>query len=501
MIVLSTIKINKMVKKKSKKIKESEIKEDIYEFLEKIKKRVDKLKRGKKKEYSLLCCILLSFYENRKTILDKTLLNESVKKEIEENENKIISSYVNNGHNVERVNLENYFPKFYRLIRRNNCFIPLHNEQIELNEQYIRNKKETVYRYIFGEKILNNKLRVKRRIIKKLRKINKKKKDDKNSIEEEEESSNNQEKSIISLNDSQKKNEELSERSEKENYIDLEINENDTSNNDSVQILSKESEIKKKKKKKGKRKKKKKKKKKKKNNFEDEKEKIIIDNELSLSNKDDNGSTINYSNNSLNDSCLKTQLSKDENNDKLIEQKKEEKRESQIEAIKDIFIEKLICIIKKAEEFLSLINKGISIESIKDIDNIMLDIQILYNYKDDIAFKNCLITAKNDSLELIKYFEHFLDDNKKTNSNTNLDYKSEINMKNLQLLIYRIFTKLSQFILDYNFIEEIINNNLEKKNKYIVLKDIKIFLDENKSILNLDNVIYLEKLFENELVI
>ena len=67
-------------------------------------------------------------------------------------------------------------------------------------------------------------------------------------------------------------------------------------------------------------------------------------------------------------------------------------------------------------------------------------------------------------------------------------------IKKCRLLVYAIITRLSLFILDFDFFQEIINNNLEK---YNVFKVVKKYMDENKKILNHEYINELEKLFEN----
>ena len=67
-------------------------------------------------------------------------------------------------------------------------------------------------------------------------------------------------------------------------------------------------------------------------------------------------------------------------------------------------------------------------------------------------------------------------------------------IKKCRLLVYAIITRLSLFILDFDFLQEIINNNLEK---YNVFKVVKKYMDENKKILNHEYINELEKLFEN----
>ena len=106
---------------------------------------------------------------------------------------------------------------------------------------------------------------------------------------------------------------------------------------------------------------------------------------------------------------------------------------------------------------------------------------------------NYIKNAKNDYFELKKFCESLFYNSVNYCSNKN-NLLSLI--KKCRLLVYVIITRLSLFMLDFDFIHEIINNYWEK---YNVFKVVKAFSDENEKILNHEYINELEKLFENNL--
>jgi hypothetical protein len=101
--------------------------------------------------------------------MDKKSLYESVKKEIEDNENKVISSFANNCKYPETINTKSYTSKLNMLLANTRCFELLDDNQIKLNEEYIIKKRQRIYNYSFNTNLIKNKLGIKRRIFKRIK--------------------------------------------------------------------------------------------------------------------------------------------------------------------------------------------------------------------------------------------------------------------------------------------------------------------------------------------
>ena len=77
----------------------------------------------------------------------------------------------------------------------------------------------------------------------------------------------------------------------------------------------------------------------------------------------------------------------------------------------------------------------------------------------------------------------------------------DLDIKNVKcsLIISRIITKLSQFILEYDFIVEVIKEIFEYDKDCIILKNMISLINDNKNILSKGNIDQLEKLLKTEL--
>ena len=209
----------------------------------------------------------------------------------------------------------------------------------------------------------------------------------------------------------------------------------------------------------------------------------------------DNNKKINAKKNLLMNSLF---FEDNKNKNKIIHDKEDQN------TFKDKLGKKLFNIIQKAESFLSLINIQNSSEIIND-NNYDQDYYhiILLKYKDDPTLKNCLNIAKNDYITYTKYMKYFI--NKNIGKRIGDDIKNILVKKKNEcsLVICRIVTKLSQFLLDYNFIMEIIYTNkskLKTNEQYSILIDgIIKFSIECMCVLNQDNVYELEKKMETKL--
>ena len=423
-------------------------KDMLFSFLKKIKDKSDIIKKKNNSKYSLLCCLLLSFYNNGKLFMDKRLLYESVKKEIEDYGNKVISSFANNCKYPETINPKNCTSKLNMLLANTRCFELLDDKQIKLNEEYIIKKRQRIYNYSFNTNLNMNKLGMKRRIFKRIKKSSKRKKDET--------------KFCIKTN-SKKKHTEIEnifenrkDKEENDHFIDIEID--DMNDFESTEQISQDNNINIKEK-------------------EDEniKDKSNLKDEVLTPQKD---SKYKYSNQNKID-CLITPKFMCKNNKENINQGK---------IIKDNLNIKLFCFIQKAEEFLNLILNEKFYDSLMNISRPV--IQILVNYINEINIINYIKNAKNDYFELKKYCESLF-----WNSIDNCSSKNDILslIKKCRLLVYVITTRLSLFILDFDFIQKIINNYLEKYNDF---KIVKIFMNENIKVLNQEYINELEKLFE-----
>jgi hypothetical protein len=425
------------------------MKDILLSFLKKIKEKSDIIKKKNNSNYSLLCCTLLSFYNNGKFVMDKKSLYESVKKEIEDNENKVISSFANNCKYPETINTKSYTSKLNMLLANTRCFELLDDNQIKLNEEYIIKKRQRIYNYSFNTNLIKNKLGIKRRIFKRIKRSCNRKIIDETKINIK---TNSKKKNTTNENVLKSSN----CKEEDDHFIDIEIE--DMNDFESTEQISQD------------------------NNYINikGKEEESIEDKPSL--KDENITPIkdkkskDFNKNKID--CLITPKFVCKNNKININQGK---------IIKDNLSIKLFCFIQKAEEFLHLTLNEKFNDSLKNDSR--PGIQILVNYINEINLINYIKNAKNDYFELKKYCESW----------KSIDYcssKSKILnlIKKCRLLVYAIITRLSLFILDFDFFQEIINNNLEK---YNVFKVVKKYMDENKKILNHEYINELEKLFEN----
>ena len=337
------------------------------------------------------------------------------------------------------------------LLANSRCFELLDDNQIKLNEEYIIKKKQRIYNYSFNTNLVMNKLGVKKRTFKRIKRSSKNKKDDtKISIKASSKKKYTACKNIVgSSND----------KEEDGHFIDIEID--DMNDFESTEQISQDNNIYIKEK-----------------EEENIKDKSSLKDEVLTPQKD----TKSQNSNQNKIDYLITPKFVCKNNTKNI---------NQVKIIKDNLNIRLFCFIQKAEEFLNLIfNKNFN-DSLKN--DLRPGIRILLNYINEIELINYIKNAKNDYFELKKFCESLFYNSVNYCSNKN-NLLSLI--KKCRLLVYVIITRLSLFMLDFDFIHEIINNYWEK---YNVFKVVKAFSDENEKILNHEYINELEKLFENNL--
>lgn len=150
-----------------------------------------------------------------------------------------------------------------------------------------------------------------------------------------------------------------------------------------------------------------------------------------------------------------------------------------------VLTQQILYLIKKADDFISIIKSFNNNEICHTKENLI----ILLNYKDDKTMENCITIAKNEYFKLISYLEG-LNNNIMDGNSQKLKEYLNLKKKQCSLTIYRIITKLSQFLIDYNFIVKIVKNYL-MNNKYSLMKDLKKLFVEN--ILSQENANKIEK--------
>lgn len=476
----------------STKSKKTKTKIDMPSFLKKIKCKIDKIKSGKKnKRYTLISCIFLCFLEKKKKILDKKEINDFIKKEIMENSNKIISGHIKNKKNEsDLLTQRNYYPKLYQMLVRNRCFTKVidmesNNEQIQLNEEYIISRRHTLFRHFFGQSLcsINKKLLNTKRRHRKF------------------------EKSVSAIKS--KKTTKTENKINKFHKIKKNTNPKENSQHevDSTAISSKESEVKSKKEDEL-------------NNSnsiftdndkEEEKKVEAAEKKLFLKQKRKSPSSIDSNENSLimplfADNGFSGNESK--KNSKY-EHKKEKEKEGMTPKPSNSVDKKINHIINKGKDFISSLNEPKFIDTLKNKDIFRKNGYALLNYKDD-TIVNFLNNALKDYNKFNKYLKYFMNNNKGSNldskdKNNIFEKSSEIfedlDIKNVKcsLIISRIITKLSQFILEYDFIVEVIKEIFEYDKDCIILKNMIVLINDNKNILSKGNIDHLEKLLKTEL--
>ena len=472
-------------------------KSDIISFLQQIKINVDKIKSTKNKKYSLLSCVFLCFLEKKKKIIDKKEIIDFIKKEINQNEKKIFHININTKKvEPDLITQRNYNSKLNQLLLKCKYFTKTINmgsstdgEQIELNEEYINPRKNSIFKQLFGRKLYYTKNSPKKR---KRRKF---------------------EKSISIVKTENKKNRKKDNNSNDKKMIDIsdKINKNDNqSESDSDTPLSKESKINERKEDL--------------NHFNLIFDKIKLKKKINslgrnifLNQKRKNPFNFNFNDNGLimplfagqsNNVNEKNNINYTDNIYNInYEIKKEEEIVSTSKSLSSS-INEINTIIEKGEEFIFSLQNQKLIDLFQTYDRF----EFLSNYKDNSTILNFLNNAMEEYTKFTKNLEYFMN-NKESNfdseeefndifikENNKNDISENFKIKKIKcsLLISKIITKLSQFLLEYNFIVETINKIYEINKNCSTLNNMLELIDINKNILSKKNIEHFEKLLKSE---
>ena len=463
---------NSKIKKENldKNNKNIKTKYETNSFLELIKKSIDKIKSTKTKKYSLSSCIFLCFYEKKKKTLDKKEICDFIKKEISENNNRIVNSHLKtNQSKIHLVTQKNYSIKLYHILLKSKCFTKVINmetnkeEQIELNEEYIHHRKNIIYKHIFGRKFNSEKYPTNKKVLK-LKGLN--------AIKPKK--NNNRKKNDIS-NDKTKDNNHKDEDKVKVKKKEIEKNKKDSNKHNNI---------------------------KEKENAPSNIKKLLRKKRKRTNNRKDNNNYLVMPLFAYNDLKNKIEIKKEDNIQKDIINLEEEKEEIISTSFKEIKN-----IVKAGEEFIIFLKTEKFLNFIKDNDNKKNDIQKLFDSENDELLHSFIKIAMEYYLKFNELIDYFLNDKE-----NNFDSEDEIDNKKSNivnyfnkkknyciLLIFRIISKLFSFILEFNFIAEIIDEISNYNKNSDDTKYILEIIEKNKIILNKENIKLFEKMLKNEL--
>lgn len=508
MVKLKSVKNKKVhLHKKNQKPKQNS---EFNSFLKEIKTNINKKKSSKNNLYSLFSCIFLCFHENKKKILDKKEICDFVKKEITENNNKIITYSLKltkpKKSEFEIVTTRNYYPKLNHILNNSKCITKIvdmetnKEEQYELNEEYIIERKIKIINHLFKPRSFPriSLSPLKRKHMKfefclssvnkkgkkyKKEKGNDKKKDikDKDIINDKaKEKSENYEEdsSIISSKDT-----DINEKNEKGEEKDNNYTKKDIFENNKLEgkKIDKKND--------------------KKNALLNQKRKnpFKIDNCLRMPTfveKIDKDDEDNKNKSNKNDQNINNDMN-DKKKDELISNSLNAKN----------------AIIDQGQQFIILLKNKKFINMLKNDgnnnNNIRVNEHFLLNYQ-NTSISNFLTIANNEYakfseliVNILKNKEDIFDlndiDELFSDKILNKSEKFQIKKYRCSLLINRIITELSHFLLEYDFVVNVIKEIYENDKNSQALKDIINFIDKNKNILSKENITYFEQLLRTEL--
>ena len=445
-------------------------------FLKIIKNKIISIKSSNdnNKKYSLISVIISCFIETGKSLITRSEIFEFVKNEVMNNPNKIISTHKFKKIKNDMVTEKNYLTKLYQSLSKNKIFKKIlcddkKNIGYELNYEFMNKRKYILYHEMFDEYLPKQNQGKRRKMIKfenSLSVIKSKKPKILKNIElkkvsQEKEQKNNTtfeiDTSTFSIKESEikvKKSEEPSINYSNSNLMES-IKQLDSKKMDFIDI----------------------------NNY-------IPKTSTATKNKD-------IDDVSSNENSLIMPLFNDVIfNDKNLKYKNLNKENSKGECsntLKEINI-----IINKGEEFLSLLKNPQLLNLLNSNGNYKkLGTSLLSLQKDSYAH-NLLKAASDNYTELCKYLDYFLYERK--NECDSCDTESDIKLIKIKcgLIISSIITKLSQFLLEYNYLVEIIEEIFDYERNFILKEMLKI-INNDKSILSKDNVDCLENLLKMEL--
>ena len=439
-------------------------------FLKAIKSKINEIKSNNdsNKKYSILSIIFLCFIEKGKTILSRKEILDFVKDHVINNPNRVISTYKFKKEEKEIISENNCVSKSHQFLNKNKIFkkilhIDKSKIQFELNFDFLNKRKYIIYKQIFGEELQKPK-KEKRR---KYRKFD-------NSL------------SVVKLSINKFKHKKKSPNNEEKNTTNIEI--------DSSTLSIKESEIKMKK-----------------------SEEPSISNSMLIESirqlepkKSDFIDMNNFIHKSENNSLKKDNsvISSNENSlimplftDSIFKEKYRRYNNFNVDNDKKFFsnsLKEINIIINKGEEFLTLLKNAQFLNLINSNNNYMKLSSYLLNLKKDNYPQYLLKTASDNYTELCKYLDFLLYEvkNKGEIFDGNVDSKF-IKIK-CASIISSITTKLSQFILEYNYLVSIIEDVFNYEHNFI-LKEMLTIINYDKDILSKNNVDYIENLLKLEL--
>ena len=447
-------------------------KKDSISFLELVKNKINKIKTdiNKNKKYSLISIIILCYAQNNKYILKRKEIFDFVKNEIINNPNKIVTTHRFKKTEKDLVTETNYYRKLYFILLNNKILkkiIPTLNEdknenQYELNLEFIYRRKNILLQQMFGE-YLPEKIAKKRKKIKfdnslSAIKLNKKKKNNqKNEKEKYKEMKDNSlynenlevDSSILSI----KENEIINKKGKEPSIIN-------SSYTESIKFYPKKANS-------------------------NEKNDFIIKSDIN-SNKNGNSHI------SSNENSLIMPLFND-----ILFNEKNFKYSDSNERFFSNSLKEINNIINKGEEFLSLLKNPQLLNLLNSNNNYKQLGSAILNTKFVNDVNNLLKVTSDYYTDLCQYLDFlFYERKNKMESNDENSYTKLIKTK-CSLIKRGIITKLEQFLLEYNYYVEIIENIFKYENNFI-LKEMLEIIKYDKETISKNKIDSLEKLLELE---
>ena len=518
-------KLSKSTSFTNTKIPQHKLKQVVDAFLKQIKQEIDKIKLNKNKKYSLLSCVFLCFYEKKRGIIYKKELYDFIKKEINKNENKIITScdHIKNS-DKSIVTQYNYYHKLNYIFKTNRRFLKVRNMeskegyQIELNYEYIKKHKENLFIKIFGYGLNGEKSKTptkttksptikKRKFQKCLTSKNNNKinsevkeinKEEKEVEKEEEEKEEEEEEKYEEEKDEEKKKEKQQKKENLFNVVKV-------SKNKKVKIAPKNTSVRK-----G-------------NNMKkihffsanielSEFEK----NEPKYLNKKRKSKLVATKTNSNHKYLVRPKFVDVSYSNKLntiSNQKNSSDNNSETTSTSN---KELSYINKAGNQFVLNLKAPRLVNALKNGDNyIKINGKILFDIKDEPIIQDLLNAAMGEYFKFCEYIEYFMgnknilsDSEEDDNINKNLAHNKnnkksiaenfKIKKKRCYFLINKIITRLTQYLAEYEFLVEIIKDLYNHENNIHPLKELLNMIDRNINILCKENIFHLENILKTE---
>ena len=447
-------------------------KKDSISFLELVKNKINKIKTdiNNNKKYSLISIIILCFVQNNKCILKRKEIFDFVKNEIVNNPNKIVTTHRFKKSEKDIVTETNYNRKIYFILLNNKIvkkIIPTLNEdknetQYELNLEFIFRRKNILFQQMFGEhfheKIVKKRKKIKFDNSLSAIKLNKKKNNNKNEKEKNKEVKDNNlynenlevDSSILSI----KESEIVNERSKEPSFINSSFTE-------SIKFHPKKADS-------------------------NEKNNFVNKSELN-SNKNGN------SNISSNENSLIMPVFND-----ILFNEKNLKYLDNNERFCSNSLKEINNIINKGEEFLSLLKNPQLLNLLNSNNNYKQLGSSILNSKNINDANNLLKVTSDYYTDLCRYLDFlFYERKNKVESNDENSDTKLIKIK-CSLIISGIMSKLYQFLLEYNYFVEIIENIFKYKHNFI-LKEMLEIINYDKEKISKNKIDSLETLLKLEL--